>query len=111
MLLTLYGPQHSGAGYLQGLIDARTAANLLIVEPGTTSFMQPATIAGYLFGAGKIFGEDSVAVTHLQELQAVHGSDRLIELPESDVAYQLGRLISGSGLPVVLFPAESEGAV
>ena len=104
MLLTLYGPLSSGAGYLQGLIDARTAANLLTVEPGVTAFMQPTTIAGYMIAAGKIFGEDSVAVTYLRELEVVHGPEQVIELPELDVAYQLGRLVSGSELPLTLLP-------
>lgn len=95
LLLSLYGPDAHGAGYLQGLIDAREATGNTAIEPGFMSTMQPATVAGYKYSAEKIFGAESLAVQHLQTLETVYGPEYQITLPEPTVAYRLGLMVTG----------------
>ena len=102
LLLTVYGPLASGAGYLQGLIDARVSTNNIELTDGVTSMLQPKTIAGYKYSASRIFGDDSPAVAHLVELEAEHGPDFQIVMDELLVAYRLGLLVAKrDSLPIV----------
>lgn len=103
LLMSLYGTDAHGAGYLRGLIDARIAAGTLDVAEGATSTMQPCTLAGYRYAAVRVFGEASAAVSHLDDLIAVHGENFVVTLPELSVAYRLGQHVAGHSdiLPII----------
>ena len=103
LLLSLYGTEAHGAGYLRGLIDARTASGTLSVSEGFASTMQPLTLDGYRYSAVRVFGEASAAVVYLDSLIAQYGGSAAVTQPELTVAYRLGQHVAGhTDIPSIL---------
>lgn len=101
MLRSIRGADAPGCLYLTNKIKEVAGSGNLEIAPGTTSTGHPATLSGYKVAISEILGETSLAVTYLDGLIAERGGDFVVELDESNLAYQLGLIDIGRSTSVM----------
>lgn len=101
MLRSIRGIDAPGCLYLTDKIKKVAASGNLEIVPGTTSTGHPTTLSGYKAAISEILGETSLAVTYLDGLIAERGGNFVVEMDESNLAYQMGLIDIGSSTSVI----------